>query len=99
MGLIGGNFPYNSPEIFSSDVVSLKGQASVNLTATYKVELLNFAKFEFEFELVPILASLGTDMYSTSMLGDNCFWTYYNYHSFNFNTRFSSRVLSYKIPI
>ena len=67
----------------------MKGQVSVNFTLTYKVELLNFAKFEFEFEMTPVLLSLATDLYSTSMLGDNCLWTYYNWHTLYFNTRFT----------
>jgi len=74
IGLLFGHFPYYSPEVYRANVQDFQGQGSFNLTATLNLELLDFAKFIFEVELVPALVNIGSSMYTTSALGENCFW-------------------------
>ena len=74
IGLLFGHFPYYSPEVYRANVHDFQGQGSFNLTATLNLELLDFAKFIFEVELVPALVNVGSSMYTTSALGENCFW-------------------------
>ena len=49
-------------------------------------------RWEFEFEFVPIIATLAFDAYTSSILGDNCFWGFYNYHTLLFNTRVTKNI-------
>jgi len=67
MGLMAGDFPYYSPSIYKANVHDLKAQASVNLTSTLKLEILNFYRVEIEFELVPAIITGGLSFYTTSL--------------------------------
>jgi len=44
--------------------------------------------------MVPFVFSLGFDGYSSSILGDNCLWTYYNYHTLLYKTRYTKQIKS-----
>jgi hypothetical protein len=92
LGMIAGNFPYFSSEVYSSDVMRLNLQPSLNLTTTWKVSILNSFKFEYEFEITPLLFTLGADLYSNSMLGDNCVMAYYNYETLRFDSRIKKNI-------
>lgn len=90
-GMLIGDFPYHSIDIYMADVASVKVQGSVNLTLSWKLQIFDMMKFNIEFDLAPIVGTLAMDAYSTSVLGDNCFWLYYNYHLMNFNTKLSKQ--------
>ena len=64
----------------------------MNFTIRYKVDILDFFRFEWEVNLVPVIANIAFDMYTNSLLGDNCIWAYYNYHTLLFDTRFTKNI-------
>ena len=76
-GLLGGNFPYYSPELYRANVQDLKLQASLNLTTSFKIQILNLAKFDLEIDFVPLLLGIGASAYTSSLLEDNCIWVYF----------------------
>ena len=45
----------------------------MNLTNTNKIQIGNLMRFGIEFEFVPILLGVNTDLYTSSVLNDNCF--------------------------
>jgi hypothetical protein len=53
---------------------------------------LEFAKFSLEVELVPGLINLGTNMYTTSALGDNCFWMNADVQGLAMRTRLTKNI-------
>jgi hypothetical protein len=79
-GVIVGDFPFFK-EMYGADVQNSKTQFSLNLTATFKFEILEFFRYEFEFQFVPIIFDVGFDTYATSNFEDNCFWGYYTFHT------------------
>lgn len=92
IGFLGGEFPYHSKELYHSDVLSAKLQTTVNITARYKVQIMNFTQLEWEVNFVPLLFNLGVDSYSTSLIGDNCFWFYYQVDTMMVDTTFTKHV-------
>ena len=91
-GLLFGDFPYHSAETYKADVHSIQVSGSLNLTARFRVQLLDFVRLEWEFEFVPLIAKVGIDAYTTSVIGDNCVWGYYNWHTLQMNTRFTKNI-------
>jgi len=69
---IGAN-PWYSADVYRSTVQNFKTSISMNLTNNYKIELANLARFGIELNFVPVLVELHSDMYTTSVLNDNCF--------------------------
>ena len=53
---------------------------------------MNFTQLEWEINLVPLLLNLGVDSYSTSLIGDNCFWFYYEIDTMLVDTTFTKRI-------
>ena len=47
-GLIFGDFPFFK-DMYGADVQNFKSQVSANLTASFKFEILEFFRYEFEF--------------------------------------------------
>lgn len=45
----------------------------MNVTTALKFQIGNLVRFGIEFEFVPLLLGLHTDVYSSSVLNDNCF--------------------------
>lgn len=72
-GLQLGDNPWNSPEVYRANVQNFKTSLSFNLTSSSKIQIANFARFGIEFEFVPLLLELQSDIYSSSTLNDNCF--------------------------
>ena len=72
-GLKLGDFPWNSPEVYEANLQSFSSSLSMNLTFTNKFQLGNLVRFGIEFEFVPVLLGLHTDVYGSSVLNDNCF--------------------------
>jgi len=68
-----GANPWYSTDVYRSTVQNYQSSFSMNLTNNYKVEIANFARFGVELNFVPLLIDLHTDMYTTSVLNDNCF--------------------------
>ena len=91
-GLLFGHFPYYSPEVYRANVHDFRGQASANITATLNFEFMEFAKFIVEMELVPALLGLGTSMYTTSALGENCFWMHLDFQGMVLRTRTTKNI-------
>ena len=88
-GILFGNFPYHSPEVYRAVVEDLKGSGSVNVTAALKFEYMNFAKFDIEVELVPFLLGLGASFYGYE---DNCFWMHAEMQAFILTTRVTKNI-------
>lgn len=78
--------------MYRANVDDYGGQVSLNLTTTIKVEVMNFAKFTFEFEFVPFLFGLGTSMYTNSALGDNCSWMHAEFQALALRTRVTKNI-------
>ena len=53
---------------------------------------MNFAKFEVEVEVVPILLGLGFSVYSNSAFGDNCFWGHGEFEALVVRTRVTKNI-------
>ena len=45
-----------------------------------------------EFEFVPFVGTVALDMYSTSLMQDNCIWMQYNTHVLQYNTRLTQNL-------
>ena len=92
MGVMAGDFPYYSPSVYRANVHDLRAQASVNVTSTLKLEILNFYRVEIEFELVPAFISGGLSFYTTSLGQDNCGWTHYSWNVAQYSTKISQNI-------
>jgi hypothetical protein len=79
-GVIFGLFHEDSPIIYGAIVNDYKAEAAVNITANWKIQIMNFIKTDLEVQFTPIMGTVGMKTYSTSYLGDNCVWVYDNYH-------------------
>jgi hypothetical protein len=90
-GIVAGNFPIYK-DMYGSDVINNKFQGSWNFTLTAKFELFNFYRFTYEFQFVPMMAEFAIDSYTTAYLEDNCIWSYYNYHTWMYETRIGSNM-------
>ena len=62
-GLLFGAFPYFDEDVYQANVHDNSIQGSVNLTANLKFEILNFAKFDLEVQVVPFLLGGGISWY------------------------------------
>jgi len=67
-------------------------QTSTNITANFKMELLNLVKFDIEFEFVPLLIGISMEFYTTSAIGDNCVWPNIKIKPLNFYTRVTKNI-------
>ena len=87
-GTVLENRPYYS-DVYEANMVSYKLQMSVNLTASVAVQLFDLARFQLESNLAPLTGTLGLEGYTTSKLGDNCVWVYFEYASLEVLTKLS----------
>lgn len=88
MGLIGGNFPYSNG---LADVNNFKIQSSANLTFTFKMELMQFLKYDVEVNLLPMLAGLGFETFMSTSTG-LCFNLYSEIELLRFDTLFGKNM-------
>ena len=86
-GVVLGNFPYFSPELYKANVADLMAQGSMNMTTTVKVELFEMARWTFTFDFAPFVTTMGAQAYTTSLIGDNCFWFYYSHNVMVYQTK------------
>ena len=70
----------------------MKLSVSMNFTIRYKVDILDFIRYEFEFNLVPMIFNVAYAYSSSSLFGDNCIEAYYNYHTLMFDTRMTKNI-------
>jgi len=87
LGLIFGDFPSFSRDIYMAELGDKKVEAALNFTTNFKVQILNLVKLDFEFEFTPAMASGGVQDYHTAYFGDNCLLLYYDYNVLKYNTR------------
>ena len=59
--------------MYQANLQSFSTSLSLNITNTNKFQIGNFFRFGIEFELVPVYLGLDTDVYTSSVLNDNCF--------------------------
>jgi hypothetical protein len=68
IGLLFGEMPYFSKEIYQSDISDLKAQASFNISSIVAFEIEDIMRYEVQFEIVPFTGTVGFDSYTTSSL-------------------------------
>jgi len=91
LGFLFGDFPYFEELIYEAAVQDINIETSLNLTLTLKAEVLN-SRFEVELDLVPFMAKMGAEAYTTARLADNCLWIYYQYNALMFTTKFRKNL-------
>ena len=92
VGVNFGNFPFKNEDLYGGDVMDFKSELTTNFTFSIKSEILNFLRFEYEFEFVPFILKFGFDTYETMTLGDNCMWFYYGWNSMQYETRIRKKI-------
>ena len=92
LGIAIGDFPFRNDDLYGGDVLDWKTEISTNLTLSIKSEILNFFRFEYEFEFVPFIAEFAFDSYETMSLGDNCMWAYYKWNTLLYETRIRKKI-------
>jgi Zn-finger protein len=58
----------------------------------FKVEVLGFAKYDFEVELNPFFANAGFEYYATSTFEDDCYWVYINIKFMEIKSRLNKQI-------
>jgi hypothetical protein len=99
VGAVVGAFPYHNADAYGADVLRMNTQLAANLTFNFRYSMFNIYKIDFEVEMVPLLMNVGGDIYSTSYLGDNCMWTYYNYHTWYMENRMEQNFARCKLDM
>lgn len=91
-GVLAGNFPYYSTEVYRANVNDIKLQVSLNLTTNIKFQIFNLIKIDLEIDFVPLLVGIGGSGYTSSLLEDNCSWVYWEMNLMALTTKLRKNV-------
>lgn len=91
-GVLVGNFPFFSPEVYKANVFDFKIQGSMNFTFNFKIQFGQMLKLNYEINMVPLLLGLEFNAYSTSSIGDNCGWITGDINTFLLSTSLTKNI-------
>ena len=91
-GLIFGAFPYFDEDIYQANVHDYSIQGSVNLTANLRFEILNFAKFDLEVQVVPFLLGGGISLYQSTAMEEFCIWIHSDLEMISVETTLTKNI-------
>ena len=91
-GLIFGAFPYFDEDVYQANVHDYSIQGSVNLTANLRFEILNFAKFDLEVQIVPFLLGGGISWYQSTAMEEFCIWIHSDLEMISVETTLTKNI-------